>query len=165
MYSNYIQRKCYPIRVLLDNIRSLWNVGSILRTCDAINAEIVYLTGITGYPPRKEISKTALGAEDFINWEYHKDPVILLNKLKNKSIFILAVEQKDGAKSCFDFDIKFPVCIVVGNEIVGVRPEIIDLADLVVQIPMFGKKKSLNVSVAFGIIAYQILNKFKSMNF
>lgn len=150
--------KRYPIYALCDNIRSLYNVGAIFRTSDGAFIEKLYLTGYTPHPPRKEIEKVALGSTLSVPFEYHKDPVELIKKLKSEGIKICVLEITDEKKLIWDFKKEdFPMCLVIGNEITGVSKEIIDLADFSAEIPMYGMKQSLNVSVAYGIGIYELL--------
>lgn len=142
--------------VLLDNVRSLYNVGSIFRTCDAARVEKLILTGYTPHPPRKEITKTALGAEDSVPWEYVRDPVEAVRSLKAKGVKICAVEQTDAGRSYTDLaHTDFPICLILGNEIGGVDPALVALADMAIEIPMSGIKHSLNVSVACGVVVFE----------
>jgi 23S rRNA (guanosine2251-2'-O)-methyltransferase len=143
--------------IICQNIRSLFNVGSIFRTADAFSANKIYLTGITGRPPRKEISKVALGAENFIPWEYHRQPARLIRDLKNRGIRIVALEQVKGRSVDVNkWKPKFPLALILGYEPKGLPKSLIALADDVVEIPMYGKKESLNVGVAFGVAANHI---------
>ena len=142
--------------VLLNNIRSLHNVGSIFRTSDGAGVKKLYLCGQTGYPPREDITKTALGAEEIVPWEYYIDPVDCIKKLKKRGIQIVALEQTEKSVDYRRFNPAYPVCLVVGHEIDGVQDEILKLCDAVIEIPMKGKKSSLNVSVAFGIAVYKL---------
>ncbi len=144
------------IFVLLNNIRSLHNVGSIFRTSDGAGVKKVYLTGQTGYPPREEITKTAIGAEKVVPWEYYIDPIDAIKKLKKKGVQIVVLEQTEKSVDYKKFKPKYPLCLVVGHEIDGVSDEILELCDSAIEIPMCGKKQSLNVSVAFGVAVYQI---------
>ncbi len=147
-----------PIYVLLDNIRSLYNVGSIFRTSDGAFIEKIFLTGFTPYPPRPEIDKTALGATKTIPWEYNKDPLEIIHKLKEQSIKIVSLEHTDSSIPYYDYkDSDYPLCLVIGNEIKGIRDEILKLSDIAVEIPMFGMKQSLNVSVAYGIALFDLV--------
>lgn len=150
----------FPIYSLLDNVRSLYNVGSIFRTADAVRLAKLYLSGITGYPPRKEIDKTALGAVETVPWEYREDPLSLLQQFKNKKIQIVSLEHTTDSKPYRDVNYHFPVCLVLGNEVFGIRDEIIELSDIAVDIPMFGSKQSLNVTIAYGVVIYHILYKY-----
>lgn len=144
------------VYVLAHNIRSMHNIGSIFRTSDGAGVSKVYLSGYSACPPRKEISKTALGAEEFIPWEFYKDPINLVKKLKKNKVKIIALERAEGGKNIFDFKSKCSCCLIVGNEIEGVPSELLELADELLEIPMKGIKESLNVSVAFGIGIYQL---------
>ena len=149
-----------PIRIILDDVRSLNNVGSAFRTSDAFALEKIYLCGITGTPPHREINKTALGATESVEWEYNKDVIQIIKNLKNNGFKIVAIEQADD--SCF-LDKYKPgsnkLALVFGNEISGVNEEVIQLADDVVEIRQFGTKHSLNISVSIGIVVWDILSK------
>ncbi len=151
-----------PVYGLLDNIRSLWNVGSIFRTADAVLARKLYLCGMTGKPPRKEISKTALGAEEAVPWEYIADPVKAVLLLRDMGVSVVALEHADRSAAYDAFEYRFPVCIVVGHEITGVSREVISASDAAVEIPMMGTKESLNVSTAFGVAMYEVLRQFNA---
>ncbi len=150
-----------PFSVILNDIRSLYNVGSIFRTADGAGIEKIWICGITGHPPNKQISKTALGAEEQVDWEYCKDVCALIKKLKKKEHQIVLLEQMETSVSYSDFKPKKPVCLVIGNEIEGISQEVVSLCDAAVDIEMSGIKNSLNVSVAFGIIAYHFRNCLK----
>lgn len=145
------------VYVLAHNIRSMHNIGSIFRTSDGAGVSKIFLTGYSACPPRKEITKTALGAEDYIPWEFFKDPVSVVKKLKEDKVQILALEKIEGGKDIFDFKPKYLCCLIVGNEIEGVPSELLDLCDEKLEIPMKGMKESLNVSVAFGIGIYALV--------
>jgi tRNA G18 (ribose-2'-O)-methylase SpoU len=132
------------------------NVGAIFRTGDGAGVDKVYLTGYTATPPRVEITKSALGAETWIPWEHTKDPLTVISQLKQDGVRVVALEQTKDAVMIEKFNPNFPLCLIVGNEINGVPEEILAECDTVVQLPMRGKKESLNVSVAFGIAAYEI---------
>ena len=144
------------IRFFGHNIRSLWNVGSFFRTCDAMKVEKIYLTGYTGVPPRKEITKTAIGAEDFVKWEQHIEPLPILQKLKKQGWSLVALEITKDAIDISEYEPSDKVCLIVGHELTGVPDDILSLCDDVVFIPMLGKKESLNVAVAAGIALHQI---------
>ncbi|MCK5616249.1 RNA methyltransferase [Candidatus Pacearchaeota archaeon] len=146
------------IYVLLNNIRSLHNVGSIFRTSDGAGVHKVFLCGQTGYPPREEITKTAIGAEESVDWEYWMDPIECIQKLKKEGVRIVALEQTKKSVDYREVKLDHPICLVVGNEIDGVSKEILKLCDSAIEIPMHGKKQSLNVSVAFGVTIYQLFN-------
>ena len=145
--------------VVLDNVRSRENVGSIFRTADAVGVSKIYLCGITPMPPHEKISKTALGAEKWIPWEYHKNTWRLLEKLKKDRINIVALENGEGSIDLFKFKPKFPLALVVGNEVKGLSPRILKYAQKKAAIPMHGRKESLNVAVALGIAVYAITHK------
>ena len=152
-----------PIYVICDSIRSIFNVGAIFRTSDGAFIEKLYLTGYTPYPPRKEIEKVALGATLSIPWEYKKDPIQLVKSLKSQGIKICVLELTDRKNMYWNLKKEdFPLCLVLGNEITGVSKEIIDLADIAIELPMLGIKQSLNVSVAYGISVYEMI---KILNF
>lgn len=153
------KKKRNPIFALLDNCRSLYNVGSIFRTSDAVLLEKLFLTGFTGFPPRNEISKTALGAEELVPWEQHDDAATLIKKLKNEGVQIVAVELTHGAVFYDEAEYDFPVCFVFGNEVEGISDEIMDIVDMAVQVPMLGRANSLNVATCFGVIVYDALNR------
>lgn len=144
------------IRLLAHNVRSLWNVGSFFRTGDAFAIEKIYLTGYTGTPPRKEITKTALGAEEFVPWERADDPATVVDQLKKDGWSIVALELTDRAVDLQKFKPPEKLCLVVGHELSGVPQEILERADSVIKIPMLGKKESLNVAVAAGIALHHL---------
>jgi tRNA G18 (ribose-2'-O)-methylase SpoU len=151
-----------PIYVLLDNVRSLYNVGSIFRTSDGALIQKMYLTGFTPYPPRHEIDKTALGSTNSVPWEYNKDPLEIVEKLRSDGIKIVALEHTDKSIPYFRFEkTDFPVCLVVGNEIKGIQEDILKISDIAIEIPMHGIKQSLNVAVAYGIALYDLVRVLK----
>jgi tRNA G18 (ribose-2'-O)-methylase SpoU len=154
-----------PIYALLDNIRSMYNVGSIFRTSDGAFLDRVYLSGYTPTPDKPEVRKTALGATETVPWEYSRDPKLIINHLKNERITLCAVEQTTNSIPYYDLpDTIFPVCIVVGNELTGISDSILSQVDLSVEIPMFGSKQSLNVAVAFGIVLFDLMRKFTAIS-
>ncbi|MDR4496634.1 MAG: RNA methyltransferase [Candidatus Scalindua sp.] len=157
-------RKCIPLVVILNHIRSLYNVGSIFRTADAIGIEKLWLCGITGTPgtSRTTISKTALGAEKAVNWEYAWDALSVAQVYKDHGYEIVLLEQIKGARPYQLYRPSKPVCLVLGNEVEGVSDEFLKLCDVPVEIEMTGLKNSLNVSVAFGIVAYDIKRKMSN---
>ena len=146
-----------PISFFLENIRSVYNVGSIFRTADAMGASKVFLSGYTCCPPRKDLSKTALGADISVDWEHNKNPIKLAEKIKAQNINLVLLEHTESSESIYKVDWSFPLCIVVGNEVKGVSQELIKLCDKHVEIPMYGIKQSLNVGVAAGVIGYEML--------
>lgn len=147
-----------PFCILLNNIRSLYNVGSIFRTADGAGLEKIWISGVTGFPPDNKIAKTALGAEKSVPWEYVKDARSCLQKLKSEGYQIVMLEQAASSVAYQHFQPKRPFCLVLGNEIGGVDSDLSDLADAVIEIGMVGLKISLNVAVAFGIVAYHYRN-------
>lgn len=150
-----------PFCVVLNNIRSLHNVGSIFRTADGAGVGKIYLCGITGYPPNNQITKTALGAEQRVPWEYAQDVVQIISQLKEKKYQIVLLEQTKQSLLYENFIPQRPVCLVVGNEVEGITDGILPYCDQAIEIEMAGLKNSLNVSVAFGIIAYHFRKVFK----
>jgi tRNA G18 (ribose-2'-O)-methylase SpoU len=149
--------------VIAHNIRSLYNVGSIFRAADAFGITKIYLTGYSGTPQnfvhRRKIAKVALGAENYIPWEYRKSAIRLIKDLKLKKIKIIALENNVKAVPLPKFKPKFPLALVLGEERKGINQKILSLCDQAIEIPMLGQKESLNVSVAFGIAAYAIRSK------
>lgn len=148
--------------VVLNNIRSLHNVGTIFRTADGAGVEKVWLCGITGYPPQGGITKTALGAEDHVPWEYRDNVLSLIKELKIEGYQIVLLEQMQGSISHDKFKAKARVCLVVGNEVEGIAEELQSLSDAAIEIEMEGIKNSLNVAVAFGIAVYQLRDQLKN---
>ncbi|MCX6724133.1 MAG: RNA methyltransferase [Candidatus Staskawiczbacteria bacterium] len=144
--------------VICDNIRSLENIGSIFRTSDALGVDKIYLCGISGRPPHHKISKTALGAEETVQFEYHRQIGRLIDKLKKDKIIIVALEQGKRAIDYREFKPKFPLALIIGNEVKGISKKILQKCDKIIFLPMSGAKESLNVSVAFGIAGYHIIN-------
>lgn len=150
-----------PIVAILDNIRSLYNVGAMFRTSDGLMLEKIYLCGMTGIPPRREIEKTSLGANETVPWEYKKKAVEAVRGLKEKGYQIIALELTDPPIHYAKTDFKFPAALVVGHEINGVSDEVMEEVDLSISIPMLGRANSLNVATAYGIAAYQMLYKYQ----
>ncbi len=156
----------YPVRVMLDSVRSMHNVGSVMRTCDAFLIDGVILCGISGTPPHPDIHKTALGAEDSVEWRYCADAVQEAMRLKGEGWKICVLEQAHGSIPLHEF---FPekgekYLLVAGNEVEGVDQKIVDIADTVLEIPQYGVKHSLNVSVSCGIALWHIFSKLDSGN-
>ncbi len=157
-------RNALPIRAILEDIRSLWNVGSMFRTSDACGAERLYLCGITGRPPRKEISKTALGAEMAMPWTCLPSAADAAREARCDGCSIVAVENCPGSSRYDEFEFPFPLCLVVGNEVAGVSEEVLGEADAKVSVPMLGMKHSLNVAVAYGVVACRAASVYGRMN-
>jgi len=147
--------------VICDNIRSLENIGSIFRTSDALGISKIYLCGISGKPPHHKISKTALGAENTVSWEYYRQTGRLIDKMKMNKINIIALEQDKRAIEFTKAKFNFPLVLVVGNEVKGVSKTILKKCDKIIYLPMSGQKESLNVSVAFGVAGYEIIRHKK----
>ncbi len=152
-----------PLIVILDNIRSLNNIGSVFRTSDAFVVEKIYLCGITAQPPNKEIHKTALGATESVDWEYVKDVLTLIEKLKEVSIKIVSIEQTENATMLQDFrvDKDQKYAIIFGNEVKGVQQEVVSNSDYCIEIPQFGTKHSLNISVSCGVVLWDLFKKMR----
>ena len=153
----------FPLIIILDNIRSLNNIGSIFRTADALAVEKIYLTGFTATPPHKDIHKTALGATESVDWEYRKDITSLLKELGTENMLRVAVEQTDESIPLQDFrppaDRK--TVLIFGNEVRGVSDDALTEVDMAVEIPQFGTKHSFNVSVSAGIVLWDLVAKHK----
>jgi tRNA G18 (ribose-2'-O)-methylase SpoU len=150
-----------PVVIVLDNVRSLNNVGSVFRTADAFLIEAVYLCGITGTPPNKEIQKTALGATDSVLWKYFKTTLEAVAELKEHNFKVYAIEQTESARMLNNFrtDKNQKLAIVFGNEVKGVDQEVIDCCDGVIEIPQQGTKHSLNIAVSVGIVVWDLFQK------
>lgn len=146
-----------PIYVVVENVRSLFNVGAIFRTADGVCVTRIYLTGFTGCPPRKEIRRVALGAEDVVSWTYCCSSLEAIEDLHRQGVQVVALEQAETSVDFRRFPYRLPVGFVVGHEVDGVRPETMEACDGIVQIPMLGHKVSLNVSVASGVMCYELL--------
>ena len=155
----YREAEKVPLVVVLDDVRSMHNVGSVLRTADAFRLEAVWMCGITGTPPHPEIHKTALGAEDSVDWRYFGTATEAVKRLKEEGVKVLAVEQAEGSTMLQDFkpETSRRYAIVLGNEVKGVHQEVIDLCDGCLEIPQRGTKHSMNVSVAAGIVIYHFV--------
>jgi tRNA G18 (ribose-2'-O)-methylase SpoU len=151
--------KNFPIKVLLEDIRSAFNVGSIFRTSDAAGIEELILTGITPYPPHNRIPKTALGATESVKWQYIPDK-IKAAEYCDKTTEIIGVEITDDAVSYFDWDFTKPTTLVFGNEISGISVEMLSKCKKIVKIPMYGTKHSLNIATSYGIVVYEIVRQW-----
>lgn len=153
-----------PLVVVLDDVRSLYNVGSVFRSCDAFRVEAVYLCGITATPPHVEIHKTALGAEDSVDWEYFKTTEEAVAKLKEKGYFVYSIEQVEGStklQNLHSSSLSPGYAVIFGNEVKGVKQEVVDMSDGCLEIPQFGTKHSLNVSVTAGIVVWEFAKLLK----
>lgn len=160
------EAKKTPLLIILDDIRSLHNIGSVFRTSDAFLIEKIYLCGITAIPPNKEIHKTALGATETVEWEYEKDVLTVLAKLKEAQISIFAIEQVENAVMLNDFKVEKATkyALIFGNEVKGVSQEAIKSCDGVIEIPQLGTKHSLNISVSAGIVVWDLFQKINQLS-
>lgn len=158
----YKSTKKIPVTIVLDNVRSQHNIGSAFRTSDAFSISEIFLCGICATPPSPEIHKSALGAENVVSWSYFKETKEALKSLKESGFFIISVEQTEYSTSLFDF--VFPknkkIAFVFGNEVKGVEQDIIDMSDMTIEIPQYGTKHSLNVSVSIGIVLWEALRSY-----
>jgi tRNA G18 (ribose-2'-O)-methylase SpoU len=152
-----------PVSVLLDNVRSMYNVGAFFRTADAAAVEKLYLCGITAQPPKPAIRKTALGAEESVAWEHSWHPAAVLRGIAERGYELAAIETSVHAVDLFDWAPRFPVCVVFGHEVDGIQPELSALCDTHVRIPMLGAKHSLNVATAGGVVLYELLRKYRGL--
>ncbi|MCM5664261.1 RNA methyltransferase [Galbibacter mesophilus] len=152
-----------PLIIVLDNIRSLNNIGSVFRTADAFLIEKIYLCGITATPPHKDIHKTALGATESVAWEYAEDTVSLVEKLKQDDVVTVAIEQAENATMLNEFQIESgkKYAVIFGNEVKGVKQKVVSSVDKVIEIPQYGTKHSLNISVSAGVVVWDFFAKMK----
>ena len=153
----------FPLSVVMDNVRSMHNVGAVIRTSDAFLLESIYLCGITAVPPHPELHKTALGAEDTVNWIYFKETFDAVKELKAKGYTVLAIEQCEGSTILDKLEVNphEKYAVVLGNEVKGVQQDVVDMCDGCIEIPQFGTKHSLNVSVAAGIVLWEFVKKLR----
>lgn len=150
--------------MLLHDVRSLYNVGAFFRTADAVGLEMLHLTGVTGHPPDRRLSKTALGAETTVPWAYATDAVDTLDTLRRRGLELAAVETESPAVDLYDWQPAFPVCVVFGHEVTGLQPPLLDRCDVRVRLPMRGVKHSLNVATAGGVVLYELLRKYRRLH-
>lgn len=157
------ESKKTPLIVVLDNIRSLNNIGSVFRTSDAFLIEKIYLCGITATPPHKDIHKTALGATDSVDWEYKEDTLALVEDLKKEGIQTLAIEQAENATMLNEFtpDTSKKYAVIFGNEVKGVAQKVVSACDGIIEIPQYGTKHSLNISVSTGVVLWDLFTKLQ----
>ena len=160
---DFKQAEKTPIIIILDDIRSLHNIGSVFRTSDAFLIEKIYLCGITATPPNKEIHKTALGATETVTWEHQKDVLSVIEKLKNENVEVFAIEQVENAVFLqnFEIDKTKKYALVFGNEVYGVNQKAIEICNGTIEIPQLGTKHSLNISVSAGIVVWDLFQKMK----
>lgn len=142
--------------LIAHNIRSLWNIGTLFRNADCFGVQKLYLTGYTAVPPRKEISKTAIGAEEWIDWEYQKDPLHVIASLKVDGFTIVGLEKTNDSQNITEYSVPQKIAIILGHEVLGVSDDLLDQCDCILHIKQYGKKESLNVSVACGIALHQL---------
>ncbi len=152
-----------PVTLLLDNIRSMYNVGAFFRTADGAGIERLLLSGITARPPKNAIAKTALGAENRVWWQSVNDPKTEVENLRSAGYEIAAIETSDRALDLFEWKPRFPVCVLFGHEVDGLSRDLLELCDTHVRIPMLGLKHSLNVASAGAVVMYELLRKYKSL--
>ena len=154
-----------PFTLVLDNVRSLNNIGSVFRTADAFLVEMIYLCGITATPPNKDIRKTALGATESVTWEYCENTLQLVLRLKSEGFVVLAIEQAENAQILQDFEIDATkkYALIFGNEVKGVSQEVVSACNGVLEIPQFGTKHSLNISVSVGVVVWDFWSKLQSL--
>ena len=157
------QQPCLPVAVLLDNVRSMYNVGAFFRVADGVGLQKLCLCGITAHPPKHAITKTALGSENTVPWEHDWDALHMAGKLRDGGFEITAIETNAQAIDLFEWQPRFPLCVAFGNEVEGLRPELLQLATTHVRIPMVGHKKSLNVATAGGVVLYELLRKYRTL--
>ncbi|MGH9572477.1 MAG: TrmH family RNA methyltransferase [Candidatus Acidiferrales bacterium] len=150
-----------PVSALLDNVRSMYNVGAFFRAADGVRLEKLYLAGITAYPPKSAITKTALGAETVVQWEHDGDAVAMVERLRAKKYEIAAIETGTDSVDLYDWQPRFPVCVLFGNEVEGLQLRLLEIAETHIHIPMLGQKNSLNVATAAGVVLYELLRKYR----
>jgi tRNA G18 (ribose-2'-O)-methylase SpoU len=152
-----------PVTVILDNVRSLHNIGSVFRTSDAFRIEKIFLCGITAAPPHSGIHKTALGATDSVAWEYSADTIAVVKTLQQEQIEVIAIEQTVGSIALQDFELdpKKKYAVVFGNEVKGVQQEVLNECDACIEIPQYGTKHSLNIAVSAGVVLWELFSQFK----
>jgi len=157
------EAKKLPLVVVLDNVRSVYNVGSVFRTCDAFRIEYIYLCGISAQPPQIELHKTALGAEFTVDWQYFKDTKEAVRSLQKQGYIVYSVEQAEGSIMLQDLELdkNQKYAIVMGHEVKGVQQEVVDMSDGCIEIPQYGTKHSLNVSVTTGIVIWDLFKKLR----
>jgi tRNA G18 (ribose-2'-O)-methylase SpoU len=153
-----------PVAVFLDNVRSMYNVGSFFRTADGAGVERIYLSGITARPPKRAITKTALGAEERVPWDAVADPAAEIVKLRDAGYEMTALETSSRAVDIFDWQPRWPVCLLFGHEVDGLSPNLLERCDTHVRIPMLGLKHSLNVASAGAIAMYELLRKYRALH-
>lgn len=157
-YDNIAQ---LPVVMLLDHVRSAYNVGAFFRTADGVRLERLILCGITPRPDQAGVAKTALGAEETVAWEHHIDALVALRMLRARGYEIAAIETSPHAIDIYDWQPRFPVCVLFGNEVDGLNDQLLECCDTHIRLPMLGRKHSLNVATAGGVVAYELLRKYR----
>jgi 23S rRNA (guanosine2251-2'-O)-methyltransferase len=155
----FLKKKRNPIYVILDNLRSAYNVGAIFRTCDAFLIRKLILCGITAHPPNKKLKKTAMLAERYVSWEYIKDTDNAVRKLQEEGVAVYGCERTEVSESLKNVEVTFPCGLIFGNEANGVAKKVLEICDGIIEIPMMGFKNSLNVATTAGIIIYGVMQK------
>lgn len=163
--SEFKSAKKSPIIIVLDNIRSLNNIGSVFRTSDAFLIEKIYLCGITAQPPHNDIRKTALGSTETVDWEYAEHTLAVIEKLKSENVKICSIEQAESATMLNEFqpEANTKYAFVFGNEVKGVAQDVVNISDVVIEIPQYGTKHSLNISVSCGVVIWDVFSKLKAI--
>ena len=173
-----VSQKRFPLVIVVEDVRSLYNVGAFFRTADALNVQKLFLCGITGYPPilhdrrlpsvqkrmMTQVEKTALGTTESVSWEYQEDTASCLNRVKKEGFTIVAVEKTPGSVPYTSFSFPFPLCLIFGHEREGVKPPTLKISDAVIHIPMSGKAKSLNVVIACAIVAFEAKRQYGNID-
>ncbi len=158
----YRNAEKHPVMIMLHNIRSMYNVGSIFRTADAAGIEKVIITGYTATPPRKEIDKTALGAQETMAWEYHSHPLEVIPAMKESGVVVCGLEITRNSRQYTDVgSCDFPLCLILGNEVHGIDDDVLEQCDHILEIPQYGTKHSLNVSVAAGVALFEMVRIYR----
>ena len=163
--ASFFQKKRLPVTCILDNVRSAFNVGSIFRTADCVCLEKLYLCGYTPCPPNEKLDKTALGAVDYVPWEYNNDTLSVVKYLKKSGVYTVAFETTSKSVDFFDFDFPKPTALIFGNEKQGIEKELLAEADIVLEVPAWGIKNSINVANVFGIVVYEIVRQYAKSGF
>ena len=152
-----------PAALFLHHVRSMYNVGAFFRSADGAGIERIFLSGITARPPMKAISKTALGSEEWVRWTAVEDPIAELARLRSEAWEIAAIETSTRAVDVFDWEPRWPVCVLFGHEVDGLPRELLDICDTHVRVPMLGRKHSLNVASAGAVVTYELLRKYRAL--